>query len=168
MYSDNAKSADNQQAAGKGISNEYFVGFTDGEGCFYCGFGRRKDLPLKWQIITEFHVSQNPGGKNVLDDFRKRLGCGYLKPNHAKNPKDKSWILIVKNREDLRNRVIPFFKKYPLQTSKKYDFEIFAKVLNAIKNGEHLSKDGLRKVVELVFSNKRVTNKRYSKEDILS
>ena len=168
MSSDNVRSADNQQATREEVSNEYFVGFTDGEGCFYVGFGKRKDLPLKWQIITEFHVSQNPGGKNVLDEFRKRLDCGYLKPNHANNPKDKSWILIVKNREDLRNKVIPFFKKYPLQTSKKKDFEIFAKVLDIIKNEEHLSKNGLRKVVDLVFSNKRVTNKRYSREEILS
>ena len=168
MSSDNVRSADNQQATREEVSNEYFVGFTDGEGCFYVGFGKRKDLPLKWQIITEFHVSQNPGGKNVLDEFRKRLECGYLKPNHANNPKDKSWILIVKNRDDLINKVIPFFKKYPLQTSKRQDFKIFVDVLNIIKKEEHLSKDGLRRVVDLVFSNKRVTNKRYSKEEILS
>jgi len=168
MSSDNVGSADNQQATREEVSNEYFVGFTDGEGCFYVGFGRRKDLPLKWQIITEFHVSQNPGGKNVLDEFRKRLECGYLKPNHANNPKDKSWILIVKNRNDLMNKVIPFFKKHPLQTSKRQDFKIFVDVLSIIKNEEHLNKDGLRKVVDLVFSNKRVTNKRYSKEEILS
>ena len=168
MSSDNVRSADNQQATREEVSNEYFVGLTDGEGCFYVGFGKRKDLPLKWQIITEFHVSQNPGGKNVLDEFRKRLECGYLKPNHANNPKDKSWILIVKNRDDLINKVIPFFKKYPLQTSKRQDFKIFVDVLNIIKKEEHLSKDGLRRVVDLVFSNKRVTNKRYSKEEILS
>src|SRR3989344_8450541 len=168
MSSDNVRSADNQQATREEVSNEYFVGFTDGEGCFYVGFGKRKDLPLKWQIITEFHVSQNPGGKNVLDEFRKRLECGYLKPNHANNPKDKSWILIVKNRDDLINKVIPFFKKYPLQTSKRQDFKIFVDVLNIIKKEEHLSKDGLRRVVDLVFSNKRATNKRYSKEEILS
>ncbi len=161
-------SADNQQATRKDISNEYFTGFTDGEGCFYVGFGKRNDLPLKWQIITEFHVSQNPGGKNVLEEFRNRLGCGYLKPNHAKNPKDKSWILIVKDRKDLENKVVPFFRKYPLYTSKQKDFEIFTKVLELIKKAEHLSKDGFRKIVELVFDTSRITNKRYSKEMLLS
>ena len=168
MSSDNVWSADNQQATRKDISNEYFTGFSDGEGCFYVGFGKRNDLPLKWQIITEFHVSQNPGGKNVLEEFRKRLDCGYLKPNHANNPKDKSWILIVKDRKELEEKVIPFFKKYPLHTSKQKDFEIFTKVLDLIEKSEHLSKNGFRKIVELVFNTSRITNKRYSKEMLLS
>lgn len=168
MLSNNALSADNQQATRKEVSDEYLAGFTDGEGCFYVGFGKRDDLPLKWQVITEFHVSQNPGGKNLLEIFRKRLDCGYLKPNHAKSLKDKSWILIVKDRSDLRKKVIPFFKKNPLYTAKQEDFTIFSKVLEIIEQSRHLQKDGLREIIELVFSNKRVTNKRYSKTILLS
>lgn len=168
MFSKNALSADNQQATKRVyMSNEYFSGFTDGEGCFYVGFSKRNDLPIKWQIITEFHISQNPGGKNVLEEFRKRVGCGYLKPNHAKNPYDKSWILIIKNRTELREKLIPFFKKHQLFTSKKLDFEIFEKVLAVIETGQHLKENGFREIVTLVFSNKRITNKRYSKDDLL-
>ena len=161
-------SADNQQATKQVISNEYLAGFTDGEGCFYVGFSKRLDLPLKWQVITEFHVSQNPGGKNVLEAFRKRLRCGYLKPNHARNLKDKSWIFIVKDRNDLKTKVIPFFKNYPLFTTKRIDFEVFEQVLNYIEKGEHLQKDGFNRIVELVFSQQRITNKRYSKELLLA
>src|SRR3989344_8400311 len=93
MLSNNVLSADNQQAAEKEISNEYLSGFTDGEGCFYVGFSKRNDLPLKWQVITEFHLSQNPGGKNVLEALQQRLGCCYLKPNHAQSLRDKTWVL---------------------------------------------------------------------------
>src|SRR3989344_3355860 len=96
-----SSSADNQQVSKKNVHDDYFSGFVDGEGCFYIGFSKRKDLPMKWQILTEFHVSQNPGNKNVLEALQKRLGCGYLKPNHAKSVSDKPWILIVKDREDL-------------------------------------------------------------------
>ena len=49
MVSENFSSADNQQA---NIADEYLAGFVDGEGCFYVGFSRRKDLPLGWQGIT--------------------------------------------------------------------------------------------------------------------
>ncbi len=161
-------SADNQQATKRVLmSNEYLSGFTDGEGCFYVGFSKRNDLPLKWQVITEFHLSQNPGGKNVLEEFKKRVGCGYLKPNHAKNPRDKSWILIVKNRTELREKLIPFFKKHQLFNSKRKDFEIFDKVLSVIETGEHVKENGFRKIVDLVFSSSRITNKRYSKVDLL-
>jgi len=41
------------------------------------------------------------------------LGCGYLKPNHVKSKKDKSWVLIVKDRKDLNRKIIPFFEKHP-------------------------------------------------------
>lgn len=168
MSSDNSLGADNQQATRNSISNEYLSGFTDGEGCFYVGFSKRNDLPLKWQVITEFHVSQNPGGKNVLETFQHRLACGYLKPNHARSLKDKTWILIIKDRKELKEKLIPFFKKYPLHTSKRDDFEVFVKVLAFIEQGKHLTKDGFKEIVELVFSTKRITNKRYSKELLLS
>lgn len=168
MLSKNVGSADNQQATKKKVSDEYFVGFTDGEGCFYVGFSKRLDLPLKWQVITEFHLSQNPGGGNILKEFRKRLDCGYLKPNHAKNPSDRSWILIVKDRKDLEEKVIPFFKKHPLQTSKRKDFEVFTRVIELVKKGKHLDKDGFKKIVKLVFKTDRKTKKKYSEEMLLS
>lgn len=168
MSSKKALDADNQQAIKKEISDEYLSGFTDGEGCFYVGFGKRNDLPLKWQVITEFHVSQNPGGKNVLEFFQKRLGCGYLKPNHPKSTKDKSWILIVKDRNDLKEKVIPFFQQHKLHTSKQADFETFTKVLTSIEKGEHLTKQGFQQIVELVFNSTRITNKKYSKKTLIS
>lgn len=123
---------------------------------------------MKWQILTEFHVSQNPGSKNVLEKLQKRLGCGYLKPNHLKSVSDKTWILIVKDKDDLRKKVIPFFDRHPLQTAKQRDYEIFKYVVRAIYEKRHLAKEGFRDIVERVFSNKRETKKRYTKAMLLS
>ena len=149
------------------ISDKYFLGFVEGEGCFYVGFSRRKDLPLGWQVITEFHLSQNPGGKNILEAFRRKLNCGYLKRNHPRSSRDKTWVLIIKNRDDLREKLVPFFRKNRLISSKKGDFEIFSRVLDLIEEKKHLTIDGFKLIVELVFSTNRSTNKRYSKEKIL-
>lgn len=165
--SDKLFCADNQQVNTK-INDDYFAGFVDGEGCFYVGFSKRNDLPIPWQIITEFHVSQNPGSKNILGALINRLKCGYLKPNHAKSETDKSWVLIVKKREDLLLKVIPFFEKHTLHSAKRRDFEVFKKVMQLIYTHQHLSKNGFRKIVELVFSLNRHTNKKYSKEILLS
>ena len=166
MSSENARCADNQQASGNKISNDYFAGFVDGEGCFYVGFSRRNDLPLKWQVITEFHLSQNPIGKNILKGFQKRLGCGYIKPNHPKNPNDKTWVLIIKRRESLREKLIPFFEEHPLHSGKKNEFIIFKEVLNVIEKKEHLKIEGFKKIVNLVFKLPRM-RRRYSKEILL-
>jgi hypothetical protein len=158
--------ADNQQE--RLISNDYLAGFTDGEGTFYIGFSYRKDLPLKWQIITEFHVSQNPSGRNVLEYFARVLCCGYLKPNHAKNPKDKTWIFIVKDRKDLEKKVIPFFKKHQLHTGKKNDFKVFCQILEDIHLKKHLTKKGFTELVNLVFNTMGEGNRKYLRKDILS
>jgi hypothetical protein len=165
--SEKSSVADNQQVS-RNVHDDYFSGFVDGEGCFYIGFSKRDDLPMKWQILTEFHVSQNPGSKNVLIALQKRLGCGYLKPNHPKSLSDKTWILIIKDKENLRKKVIPFFDLHPLQTTKRLDYQIFKKVIQMIENKSHLTKDGFQKIVELVFSLKRETKKRYTKEMLLS
>ncbi len=169
VASDNVRHADNQQVTnGKRISDEYFSGFVDGEGCFYVGFSKREDLPLKWQIITEFHLSQNPGGKNILEAFRQRLGCGYIKLNHPRSLRDKSWVFIVKKRNELQGKLVPFFKKYMLHSQKKDDFLIFTKVLEIIETGEHLKYEGFKKIVNLVFRIAKATNKKYTKEMLLS
>ena len=165
--SEKSRSADNQQVIKK-INNDYFAGFVDGEGCFYVGFSKRIDLPIPWQIITEFHVSQNPGSRAVLEAFKKRLRCGYLKPNHAKSIRDRTWILIVKNRKDLLSRVVPFFEQHNLHSAKQHDFVIFKEVLRIIEKKQHLSRDGFLKIVNLVFSTTRQTRKRYTKDILLS
>ena len=168
MSSDNVRHADNQQVTrDRRITDEYFSGFVDGEGCFYVGFSKRVDLPLNWQIITEFQVSQNVSGKNILEAFKTRLGCGYIKLNHPGNPKDKSWVFIVKNRNDLARSIIPFFKKYPPHSQKKYDFLVFKRVLTIIEKCEHLKFEGFKKIVEIVFSLKKTSKRRYSKEELL-
>lgn len=167
LASNKLSRADNQQVSKK-IQDDYFAGFVDGEGCFYVGFSKRKDLPIPWQIITEFHVSQNPGSKTVLEALSERLKCGYLKPNHAKSKYDKSWVLIVKNRDDLNNRVIPFFEKHNLYSAKQQDFVVFKKVLQFINKRKHLTLNGFNEIVELVFSLKRQTHKKYTKDILLS
>jgi hypothetical protein len=158
--------ADNQQVNRK-ISDEYYAGFVDGEGCFYIGFSKREDLPLKWQIITEFHVSQNPGGKTILESFKKRLNCGYSKLNNPKNKKDKSWVLIIKDRKDLKEKVLPFFDKHPLYSNKQNEYLVFRQVLYLIEQKKHLSKVGFNQIVELVFGLNRTTKKKYSKDILL-
>jgi len=164
MPSENASGADNQQATKRKITDDYLIGFVEGEGCFYIGLSKRKDLNLGWQVICEFKVSQNPKGLNILRALQKRIGCGKLRRNDSKNPKDKTWILIVRNHKDLIQKVVPFFDGRLL--IKKREFEIFKKVLEIIKRKEHLKEKGFRKIVQLVYSFPS-SKKRYQKQSIL-
>jgi hypothetical protein len=56
--------------------------------------------------------------------------------------------------------VIDHFEKYPLLTKKRVDFELFKLAINLIKNKEHLTEEGLNKLVSIKASlNKGITDK---------
>ena len=51
--------------------------------------------------------------------------------------------------EDLTNIVIPFFDAFPIVGVKSQDFEDFKKVAELVKNGVHLTSEGLNKIIEI-------------------
>lgn len=148
------------------VQDSYFSGFTDGEGCFYVGIVPSKNTKNGWQVITEFHVSQNPSGRIVLEQFRKRLGCGYIKPNHKASGDDKSLVLVVKDKKDLMKAVIPFFSESPLLSRKQEAFMIFKEILGLISEGKHLTDEGFTHIVNLAYS-MNTTSRKVPKERIL-
>ncbi len=147
------------------IPDEYFIGFTEGEGCFYVGVVSSKETRNGWQIVHFFKVSQNPSGKVILDAFKKRLGCGYVKPND-KNilSSDKSLAYVVRNITDLKDKVIPFFRNKLI--IKRRAFDTFSAVVDKISRKEHLSKDGFRELVDLIYANND-SRRKFSKVEIL-
>jgi hypothetical protein len=51
----------------------------------------------------------------------------------------KSALLQIKKFSDVKNKIIPFFNKYPILGIKSLDFADFKKVADLIKNKEHLT-----------------------------
>lgn len=147
----------------------YIAGFVDGEGSFHVAVQKNKTAKNIWQIIPEFHVSQRGESKSVLELVMNTLECGYIKPNHAKNPKDTTWVFVVRSRDDLLNKVIPFFKKFSLRTTKQHDFDKFAFIVNAMNNNNHGSVEGLIELLKIAFSmNNGGVRRKYILEDIIS
>ena len=48
--------------------------------------------------------------------------------------------------------IIPHFDKYPLVTQKLADYILFKEIVNLMKNKEHLTLDGLKKILSLKAS----------------
>ena len=65
---------------------------------------------------------------------------------------DGSITYSVTSIKDLLNIIIPHFEKFPLLTQKQLDFELFKQVVNLMKNKEHLTQDGLYKILRLKAS----------------
>ncbi len=94
----------------------------------------------------------------VLELIQKFFkGAGII----SKRDKD-SLQLRVRSLQDLTNIIIPHgdFDKYPLLTQKHADFILFKQVMDLINRGEHLTIEGLHKIVAIKAS----INKGFSEE----
>ena len=137
--------ADNQQERLDG----YISGYVDGEGCFSVVVNRNPTCRRGFQLVPEFHVSQNDDRAQVLEIIRRRLECGYIKPNGRR---DHALVFVVRRRADLLGRVIPFFERSPLLSSKQQEFERFAEIVRAMARGAHRTDGGFDELLGKALS----------------
>ena len=109
-------------------------------------------MKLGIHVIPEFHVSQHQNRIEVLVEIKRVFGCGYIKPNNPRNPKDLTSVYVVRNLKDLRSKVIPFFKKYPFISVKQKDFEKFSYIVSLMSKKVHLKKNGMIAILKLAYS----------------
>ncbi len=137
--------ADNQQER----LDSYIAGYVDGEGSFSVSVQRNRTCRVGFQLVPEFHVSQNGDRAQVLHLIHDRLGCGYIKPN---SKRDRALVLVVRNRKALLERVIPFFERQPLLSSKQADVETFARIVRRMALGHHRTPAGFGELLDLALS----------------
>lgn len=142
----------------------YLSGYTDGEGSFCISFSPRPKLLTSVEVRPSFSVSQNGDRFEVLYLFKEFLNCGTIR----RNPSDRTYKFEVRSIKDLTEKVVPFFKKYPLLSSKKKDFAMFERVCQMVNTQKHLQKETLREIVELSYQMNGFGARRYTKEMILS
>ncbi len=153
MLSDNVLSADNQQGRlHYNLKPWYVTGFVDGEGSFHIAIYKDPRMKIGWKIIPEFHVSQRLSSRSVLDNLVNFFQCGYVKANHSKNPKDKTYVYVVRDRNDLLTKVIPFFETHLLVTEKAKDFAIFATIVRMVEKGMHREEKSLKRILNLAYT----------------
>ena len=77
-------------------------------------------------------------------------------------------MLVIRNRQDLVNKVIPFFERHPLYTQKKNDFYLFKKIVMMMNEKKHLEKKSFSKIVQLAYlMNANGCRRKVPKEKIL-
>ena len=151
MPSDNASGAANQQE--RLVFASWIVGFVDGEGCFTVSIFKHpaSRLRLRWQVFPEFVITQGARSVAALEKAQKFFRCGALYANKRYDNHHEHLVkYVVRNREDLLSRIIPFFESHPLQTEKRKDFRIFARVVRMMNRGDHLKQTGLEGIREMV------------------
>lgn len=123
------------------LNAEWITGFVDGEGCFHVSVNSHKEMSVGYQVLPEFTVVQHKRDAKLLEALKSFFKCGVVRVNHGDR-----LAFRVRSLKDLASVIVPFFKKYPLNSTKKEDFESFCKALSLIQAGEHLTDTGIKKI----------------------
>lgn len=129
------------------LINPWFItGFTDAEGCFSIRVRNTTRTRIGWHIECVFSISLHLRDLPLLQEIQSYFGgvgrisvgknCGYF----------------VSSIEDITTVIIPHFVKYPLITQKLGDFLLFKTVVDMINAKEHLTMEGLQKIVSIKAS----------------
>jgi len=157
------------QSAGKNYKFDkkifyYLAGFVDGEGSFTTQTRKTPWTKFGFTITPEFKICQHKNGVKVLEILKEALRCGKIS---VKSGQPELMVLVEKNRRNLKEKIIPFFRKYPLIV-KREQFENFCLIVNGLENGEQNSEKGFERLINLVFQKHSGKGKRkYTKEEIL-
>ena len=104
-------------------------------------------MGLGWQVQPRFVVVQGEKSLLALKLLAAVLGCGQIYRNRRHdNHKEDMLSYQVLRRDDLRQRIVPFFEANPLVTAKSEDFLKFREILDMMERRLHLSVDGLRRI----------------------
>ncbi len=127
------------------LNSNYIVGFVDGEGCFSITINNHNN---KQEVRLLFEIELREDDKKILERIQETLECGNI--YYLKYKRYQKWRphykYKVSNFSDIYTKVIPFFRKYPLQAKKKLSFAKFCKVANMIKKKQHLNAIGIEKI----------------------
>lgn len=102
----------------------YFVGLIEGDGWFSVS---KKGKYLMYELGIELHLRD----KILIETMKDLLGAGIIKYRETDH-RSKTVTLSIRSKTDLLEKIIPIFDRYPMLTSKKYDYFRFKDAL--IKN----------------------------------
>lgn len=124
--------------------NPYFVtGFTDGEGCFLINVRPNPKMKIGYSIELVFKISLHLKDKALSENLRNFFGVGTVTIRGSDCI--QYWVGSLKDLQVIVNH----FDNYPLISEKWSDYRLFRQVLDLMKAREHLSLEGLQKIVSI-------------------
>jgi hypothetical protein len=120
------------------------AGFTTGEGCFQIK-SFKSNTKLGKTIRLTFTITQHNRDKELMVSLANLLGCGNIYSYQNNSAIDYK----VSRINDLTEILIPIFDKYPVLGAKNLDYQDFKKAAVLIKNGEHLTEEGMINILKL-------------------
>jgi len=138
----------------KNINPFWLAGFVQAEGCFHISIFKSKTSKCKEAVKLSFILTQNVRDKDLMNSLIEYLGCGYTTLENRGTIDFK-----VTKFSNIKDVIVPFFKKYPLQGVKSLDLGSFCKAVDIVGNKGHLSQEGLDQI--RIIQNEMNTNRKF-------
>ena len=123
------------------LEAQWVVGFVDGEGCFFVGVNRHPEMTSGFQVLPEFTVVQHRRDVQLLHALKDFFGCGVVRTNHGDR-----MAYRVRGLDHLSGTIVPFFEQHSLRSKKAIDFLKFRDVVLLMKQGAHLTPEGIERI----------------------
>ena len=138
----------NGQDANKENLSWFITGFCDGEGSFSINVIKNKKYKTGFQVTQSFRINLHVKDSAVLVLIQKILKVGKIYKTGTVA------IFQVSSISELET-IIAFFDKYPLITKKRADYELLKQAIYIIEKKEHLTMEGLCKIIAIRASMNR-------------
>lgn len=126
----------------------WFVsGLSEGEGCFCVSFAVRPKLRTGLEVRPSFSLSLNEKDLELLRDLQMFFGCGWIRESKT----DRTFKYEARAVADPLGLIIPHFERHPLRGAKARSFAAFVDVCRMIEQGDHLRRDGLRRIIDVAY-----------------
>lgn len=124
--------------------NPFWVaGLVDGEGCFSVIISKSNSLKVGWRVRVYFYIGMHIKDRALLVAIQNLFGVGSIY-----SATESLVRYQVDSFKDIKI-IIDFFDKYKLITYKDADFFLCKEVYNLMLNKEHLTTEGLHKIVAI-------------------
>lgn len=129
--------------------NPWFItGLIDAEGSFMVRIRKNSKYRTGWTVVAIFSIVLDKKDLPLLEGIKSHFGgLGSIKSNGK-----GTFSYRIESSEQISNVILPYFNKYPLITQKLGDYLLFRQVVELMNNKEHLTYEGLNKIVSIKAS----------------
>nr|UYL26215.1 LAGLIDADG endonuclease [Cordyceps militaris] len=125
----------------------WITGFADGESSFSIRTTVDNSRKINIRVLPIFSIELHKKDVEVLQKIKEFFGAGSI----IFRTRDGVTTVIysVQDYDSLVSKIIPHFVNYPLITQKQRDFLFFKEIVELMSKKEHLTKEGLLKILSL-------------------
>lgn len=134
------------------INPKWVSGFADGESSFIVSIIRSNQRSIGWSVKPLFAIELHGKDIGLLKQIQEFFGLFCRRQNTGNiiiSSRNGHAIYSIKSAKIIYSTLLPHFIKYPLNTQKSADFMLFKTIVELINTKEHLTINGLSKIVSL-------------------